>query len=842
MANIVKYNTRLIQKHDTEANWELVPDFIPLAGELIIYDPDSICTYYRVKYGDGITNVVDLPFASGQTDWEQTDGNHIGYMQNRPFYDDRIEETFTATFDGDRSDDTVFQHGGSYYAWVSENTIEDVSLITSASAISMMDGVEETIDIPNSMWQDISAALGGVPAFGAVYDTVNGVYLVVSLQQDMESYPKGIYVLANDTAYVTSFTYTIQQGELKQIDSKFIPPLSRTHIRYSAYADGTDFTEEWSTGQNYIGYAEAVDAPTDKADYQWSLFASNIRDTLSITLAADAWTNKQQTITTAMIGDDSTVFASPKPSSNDTYAKAGIVLSGATSQSLTFTCDVVPAVDIDVEVYVSNPLVIAGVQADCEQNDSTQADYIKNRPVYEKVENLGDTITWDGTPNEDVMIIPGTENVAFYRISENVPTDEELATGQISVEGIGDFTIQELTIETALPGLLKVGMSSDSEDAPFLMVNLADNFHFEMDGIALDIEKRGLYSVYATEPDSDNVVFVSSLTIPNYNFTKLDIKKLDPKYLPDGGFGYTTKESVKDTLTWDGTPTGVSVTAGNASLNHVSDSAPSLEELIGGSISFLNGDNGIITSALTEDTVARNGIFTFIVAAPETGEAAGMPIVFITSEDHADLEGLPKKGIYFVRSIDGTQTGYVTSLTIPGYTFTKEVVHKIDEKYLPDHLPVVELTTPLTFKKRISLTQEEDAALTKVAGAGSPVILKGIFADFPFAAVASTVSDNTIAVSFDTNYIVLTSDDNGDWSAWAYFIDFDLINLTNEIAIQNQSDLANLTELHNDLEEDFIALRDSIPQATASDNGKFLQVVNGAYALVSLKELGEEGM
>ncbi len=43
-------------------------------------------------------------------------------------------------------------------------------------------------------------------------------------------------------------------------------------IRYSAYSDGTDFTVQWSEGQNYIGFATGQTAPIDKADYTWAIF------------------------------------------------------------------------------------------------------------------------------------------------------------------------------------------------------------------------------------------------------------------------------------------------------------------------------------------------------------------------------------------------------------------------------------------------------------------------------------------------------------------------------------------------------------------------------------------
>lgn len=55
--------TRIKHKHDTEANWANI-DFIPLEGELIIYDPDVNNTTSRFKIGNGITAVTELPFVA----------------------------------------------------------------------------------------------------------------------------------------------------------------------------------------------------------------------------------------------------------------------------------------------------------------------------------------------------------------------------------------------------------------------------------------------------------------------------------------------------------------------------------------------------------------------------------------------------------------------------------------------------------------------------------------------------------------------------------------------------------------------------------------------------------
>ena len=54
--------SRIQHKHDTQANWEKAVNFIPLEGEIIVYDVDGTYSYSRIKIGDGTTSVVDLPF------------------------------------------------------------------------------------------------------------------------------------------------------------------------------------------------------------------------------------------------------------------------------------------------------------------------------------------------------------------------------------------------------------------------------------------------------------------------------------------------------------------------------------------------------------------------------------------------------------------------------------------------------------------------------------------------------------------------------------------------------------------------------------------------------------
>ena len=74
MANQKNINTRIIHKHDIEANWLLAANFTPKQGEIIVYDIDENHTYQRFKIGDGNSNVNILPFSGeGEKIYKQND-------------------------------------------------------------------------------------------------------------------------------------------------------------------------------------------------------------------------------------------------------------------------------------------------------------------------------------------------------------------------------------------------------------------------------------------------------------------------------------------------------------------------------------------------------------------------------------------------------------------------------------------------------------------------------------------------------------------------------------------------------------------------------------------------
>lgn len=61
------FNSRIILAHDTQARWSAA-SFVPRKGEIIIYDADATNKMARIKIGNGIDLVKNLPFVTDITD------------------------------------------------------------------------------------------------------------------------------------------------------------------------------------------------------------------------------------------------------------------------------------------------------------------------------------------------------------------------------------------------------------------------------------------------------------------------------------------------------------------------------------------------------------------------------------------------------------------------------------------------------------------------------------------------------------------------------------------------------------------------------------------------------
>ena len=124
MANAT-VKTRIQLKNDTEANWERAVNFVPLKGELIIYSTDEAHPFSRIKVGDGLTLVSDLPFI----DSSSLNGKVI------------LVDT-TANWNSQR---TFIPHRGDIIIYTDKATLADGTVVP---GIKIGDGLAYGIDLP----------------------------------------------------------------------------------------------------------------------------------------------------------------------------------------------------------------------------------------------------------------------------------------------------------------------------------------------------------------------------------------------------------------------------------------------------------------------------------------------------------------------------------------------------------------------------------------------------------------------------------------------------------------------------------------------------------------------
>lgn len=64
------FNVRIKLRNDSHANWEKQSNFVPMDGEIIIYDKDSEHPYQLLKIGDGVSSLNHLPFINSVSEVE----------------------------------------------------------------------------------------------------------------------------------------------------------------------------------------------------------------------------------------------------------------------------------------------------------------------------------------------------------------------------------------------------------------------------------------------------------------------------------------------------------------------------------------------------------------------------------------------------------------------------------------------------------------------------------------------------------------------------------------------------------------------------------------------------
>ena len=221
-----KLNGRLQLKHDTEANWLKAVNFIPLAGEMIIYDADDVNSV-RVKIGDGATKVNDLPFYNEkvQGDWLQNDETADDYIKNRTHWLEKEERI--VEFNGDLTGREYLPFNETTFGVkVSDKVLTESDLI--GSTIELYIGGIFELPVTSDMI---------IYDNGSIGVAVEGDLVVASVPDSWNGFSKGTYfvysyekVYTDDEEYYVEEIYThsisclTEEGSIyHQLDENYIP-------------------------------------------------------------------------------------------------------------------------------------------------------------------------------------------------------------------------------------------------------------------------------------------------------------------------------------------------------------------------------------------------------------------------------------------------------------------------------------------------------------------------------------------------------------------------------------------------------------------------------------------
>lgn len=142
--------SRIQHKHDTEANWNKAINFIPMQGEIIVYDIDENHDYERIKIGDGVNNINDLFFITNNLSFEDVKGlqEAINAAAESKFY----VVTFDLGSDGEYHGDLTFaeirekfEAGGNMVARI--DGTDYIPLLSAAPHQIIFSGIYQTTSV-----------------------------------------------------------------------------------------------------------------------------------------------------------------------------------------------------------------------------------------------------------------------------------------------------------------------------------------------------------------------------------------------------------------------------------------------------------------------------------------------------------------------------------------------------------------------------------------------------------------------------------------------------------------------------------------------------------------------
>lgn len=461
------------------------------------------------------------------------------------------------------------------------------------------------------------------------------------------------------------------------------------------------------------------------------------------------------------------------------------------------------------------------------------------------------SLKWDGVIGNKEVVIAGEEDAGggliiqtvLVRVSDYEPValmfgepgETIPAFASMSGASVGENAVE--LFELVL-----------GEDGAILAEGL---FYVPTDGYSLEgiltFPKKGWYFMAYNMVMADMgiempAMFINALWVPGVSF-------------PDNSGGDASKyfeqaevtSEVGDTLTWDGDTTGrlvVAVTAEMA-LVHISPNVPAGEYFA----------DGLTVTGVNSGVEAEQVIPAESVSISEDGLITALPYIVATPTDNYDVDGVlfPQKGCYFLSVPE--EGIYIKSITLPGYNFTVTTTGEvIKHEHLPEALRFGEVTTygdTLTWDGDLNnaswVVGDETLAFARVSESVPTLAqlslggyLEGSSGETIEVTSADVREQQNGAITINFLDAVIAPEDvtaNGQvYKRGVYFYYYPASGAyTKRLTINGYNGFK--TKTLKKIDSKYLPAGgggSGLPEVSTKDNGKFLRVVKGEWAVVAL--------
>ena len=585
-------NGRIALKHDLEINWQNAAarsNFTPNPGEVIIYDPDENHAQARIKIGDGVRNVEELPFHAGS--WND--------LSDKPFGETNPIEI---TWDGVIGDNFVIQEWagfGDYY--LGDYGITDYTQLL-GSTVKLGDDTY-TLD-----YCEPPEYTDGYYELKSNEESYAKVRLVT--ENNADNWPIGVYFYYTPDTYVS---YLKTNSSIKTLDSKYIgsdiarvddiPDLGYVDTALANAAAAlenvsglideiveakADWNQNDENAVDYIknrpfyvdGYVEQLTLEgSDFNQFREYHYSTYIQDLPSMEfIPGEKYTitindNVYECVAQEQITVD---FAQSNRAPGTYYNYLGetnivserydepyaypffIGYENSYNQEGYFNLDITVFNTSEIESFKICQINIqkidkkylpddALIQSNWNQNDEAAPDHIKNRPFYTgdlieteffdinaKLAELGEE--WIDFETADGERISNIRNALLPMTDTGIEVGKEYT---ISINGVKYTSIaKDISENTDIPfSIITLGDGEAVLETLYNGSHLPDDF---------------TYGIVTIGPEGTIVACLSDGNPTEYKILtqEQEIIKIDPKYLP-AGIGYGDEVLLVDNLTYD---------------------------------------------------------------------------------------------------------------------------------------------------------------------------------------------------------------------------------------------------------------------------------------------------